>query len=331
MSDDHSSERVVKIALLSNFSVTVVKFIGWIFTSSPSLLAEAMHSLADTFNQCLLLIGVRTSQAPNKGSMQFLFNFTSALGVFVLGGIATIYHAIHDIFEPAPIQTSNNLFYLGVGIIIFSFIVEGYSCIAAVRQVYKQKGNRSLISFLSESDDTTLVGIFLEDSAALLGLVIALIGMITSKVTGSNIPDIVAAITIGLMMGFIAIVLTINNSRLLIGKSLSDERMKEISDMIESTLLVDKVKIITTEIIGTNKVNLYCSVEINGSALITNAEVIEDIAEIKEDLNDGETIAPIIVDMCDRTVRKLGLKIQELELEIKKEFPEIHSIDLEVS
>ena len=307
MSDIHSSERVVKLALMSNLSVFVVKLLGWIFTSSPSLLAEAMHSLADTFNQTLLLLGIRKSQAPNKGSMQFLFNFSSALGVFVLGGCVTIYHAIHDIFNPAPIQSSDTLFYVGIGIIIFSFFVEGYSCLFAIKEVYKKKGNRSLISFLSESDDTTLVGIFLEDSAALLGLIIALAGMITSKVIDSNIPDIVAAITIGLMMGFIAIVLTINNSRLLIGKSLSDERMNEIKDMVESTLLVDKVKIITTEIIGTNKVNLYCSVEINGAALITNAEVIESIAEIKDDLNDGETIAPIIVDMCDRTVRKLGL------------------------
>lgn len=328
--DSSSSTKVVLSALAGNFFVTLLKFSGWLVTRSPSLLAEAMHSLADTFNQFLLLLGIRNSQGEKKGAVQFLFNFSSAIGVFILGGVITISHAIHDLFYPSDMQDNPNLFYISLGIIAISFLVEGYTCIIALKEIHSQKGKKSLYRFLMESNDTTLVGIFLEDSAALLGLILALIGMTVSRIIGSNIPDVVAALMIGLMMGFIAILLLINNSKLLIGKSLDKEKEEEIKTLIESTLLVDKVIELHTEIIGLNRVNLYCSVEVNGSALISQNDVREDISEIKEDLADGESLAPIIVAIVDRSVRKLGNKIKLLEDQIKAEYPDIKTIDIEV-
>lgn len=328
--DSKSSTKVVLSALAGNLFVTLIKFIGWLLTRSPSLLAEALHSLADTFNQFLLLLGIRNSQGERSGPVQFLYNFSSAIFIFILGGVITIAHAVHDLFYPSDMQDNINLFYISLGIIAVSFIVEGYTCVVALKAINAQKGKKSLYKFLMESNNTTLVGIFLEDSAALLGLVLALVGMCSSRLIGSNIPDAVAALMIGLMMGFIAILLLINNSKLLIGKSLDKETEDEIKDLIESTFLVDKVVEMSTEIIGLNRVNLYCSVEVNGAALISHEDVKDDIAEIKEDLAEGESLAPVIVDIVDRTVRKLGNKIKILEEQIKKEYPEIKTIDIEV-
>lgn len=327
----NTSEDVVIKALVGNFIVTVMKFAGWGITQSPSLLAEGFHSLADTFNQILLLVGVKTSKDVNKGPLQFLYNFSSAIGVFILGGVITIYHAIHDIFHPANIHQSDKLFHIGIGIIFISFIIEGYTCIAAIKQIYARKGKQSILKFITESEDTTLVGIFLEDSAALLGLVLALVGMITSKITGSNLPDVVAALMIGLMMGFIAVVLLINNSKLLIGKAIDPEREQEIKDFLNAQDLVKRVVEIKTEILGSNRVNLYCLLEMNGTTLLDNDDVSEMIDDFKTRMENEDPLAPVFVDLADRTIRKLGTAIKELESEIKTEFPEITMIDFEVN
>lgn len=104
---NHSSLKAVVVALLANFFVTILKFAGWLITSSPSMLAEALHSMADVMNQCLLFIGIKSSQGKadvnhpyGKGAMQYLFNFMSAIGIFTLGCIVTIYHAVHDYMHP---------------------------------------------------------------------------------------------------------------------------------------------------------------------------------------------------------------------------------------
>lgn len=333
----HSSTKSVLTALFGNFFITILKFIGYFFTKSPSLLAEAIHSLADTANQSLLLIGIKKSNTNytlnhpyGTGALQFIFNFASAIGIFIFGGLVTIGHAIYE-FNKDYHTVNDNIYYIGLIIIIISFIIEGYSCLVALKEIYNKKGKKSIIEYLNTTDDTALLGVFLEDSAAILGLILAFIGMVLSKLYQNNIFDIIAALLIGLMMCFIAIVLILNNTKLLIGKSLNKERQDEIEEFLNSLPLIDKVLEIKTEILGTGKVHLFCNVEINGTQLISPNDIKQDIMDIKNDLEDGDSIAPILCDICDRTVRKLGNKLKLIEKEIKSKFPEIISIDLEIN
>jgi len=141
----HSSSKAIVVALCSNFFVTVLKFIGWGLTQSPSLLAESMHSLADSFNQSLLFWGaIETSKYAKKdilksGYIQFVFNFASAIGIFILGSVITLYHAFHDLISKEP-YVNNDLFFKWSLIILFSsFIIECYSWVVAVKEINKKR------------------------------------------------------------------------------------------------------------------------------------------------------------------------------------------------
>lgn len=331
----HSGSKAIIVALCSNFFVTVLKFIGWGLTQSPSLLAESMHSLADTFNQSLLFWGkIETSKYAKKdilksGYIQFIFNFASAIGIFILGSVVTLYHAFHDLISNEKYVNSDLFFKWSLLILISSFIIEGYSWLVAVKEINKKRGSKGFYRFLLKTDDTTLLGIFLEDSAAMIGIVLALVGTIMSKIMQSNIPDVVTAIGIASMMGFIAINLIINNSKFLIGQSLAKKEELELKEFLESQDIIDHVVDLKTELIGSGKVHLYAKIEYNGNMLASNNDIREDIDCIMDALDNNDSLAPILVDIRDQTVRKLGSKIKLLEKTIKEEYPEIISIDLE--
>jgi zinc transporter 9 len=331
----HSGSKAIIVALVSNFFVSAIKFAGWSVTQSPSLLAEAMHSLADTFNQSLLFWGNHESNKYAKkdvlksGYIQFIFNFTSAIGIFILGSVVTLYHAFHDLLHREVYVDNFSYFRWGLVILLASFVLEGYSLIVAIKEINKKRGKKSFYRFLIKTDDTTLLGIFLEDSAAMVGIVLALVGTILSRVLKSNLPDIVTAISIATMMGFIAINLIINNSKFLIGQSLAKKEENDIREFLEGQDIIDQVVELKTEFIGNGKVHLYAKIEYNGNMLASNDDIRDDIENIKEALDQHESLAPILVDIRDQTVRKLGNKIKLLEKTIKEEYPEIISIDLE--
>lgn len=215
-----NSLRTILTALVGNFFVTILKFIGWLVTSSPSMLAEALHSFADVMNQGLLFAGIHNSKRKatpehpwGMGPIQYLFNLLSAIGVFTLGCVLTIWHAIHDYFNPTPISS---WWWLSICILAVAFVVEGYTCIVALKEIYARKGRKKFLTYLKNTDDPALIAVLLEDGAAMLGIFLAMTGVIVSKVTANPLADVVAAVVIGLMMGGIAWFLGITNAKLLL-------------------------------------------------------------------------------------------------------------------
>lgn len=330
---EHGSLKAVVVALFANFFVTILKFAGWLITSSPSMLAEALHSLADVLNQCLLFIGIKSAQGKadtmhpyGKGAMQYLFNFMSAIGIFTLGCIVTIYHAIHDYMNPQPVESK--WIWLNLGILIIAFIVEGYSAFIALKEIYKQKGRQSLMTFLKRSDDPTLTGVFLEDSAAVLGIIFALFGVGFSRLFQSNNPDVISAILIGIMMGLIAIFLGLSNASFLIGKSYGSDKEENYKDFIQSLPTVENVTDLRTEVLGPNKIHLYLKIELHGM-LMADPELMTREAK---DIQTGETSAiESLMNAYARAIRDVGPEIHSIEESIKKQFKEITQIDIELS
>ncbi len=324
--------KVVVSAIAGNGFITIIKFIGWFFSQSPSLLAEAVHSLADTFNQILLLIGLKHSEkGPTRdnplgaGEARYLWNLISAVGIFFLGFGITAYHGLHSLvsghYEVGPIS------WLGIGVLIVSFIIEYYVLVQAYREVNLQKGSRGYVQFFKESDDPTIVAMLLEDGVAVLGVLLALTGIILGQVFQSALFDIFASLVIALLLGFMAIALGIINSKLLIGKSITVHKESEVKSFIESLIEINSVKTITTQIIGANQVRLSIEVELNADAIMDQQAISDDVKEIEK----GESVTKILHKSNERMVRIAGTVINDVELQIQDKYPEFTIIDFEIN
>jgi zinc transporter 9 len=327
-----SGTKVVVSAIAGNSFITVIKFIGWVFSQSPSLLAEAIHSLADTSNQILLLIGLKKSgesstreHPTGTGGARYLWNLISAVGIFFIGFGVTFYHGIHSLmsghYEVGPIS------YIGVGVLTISLIVEAYVLKQAYVEVKLQKGKQTFLNFFKESDDPTLVAVLLEDGVAVLGVLFALSGIFLGQIFQSALFDIFASIGIALLLGFMAIALAFINSKLLIGKSLSVHKEDEVKSFIEGLSEVKYIERLSTKITGAGQVRLSIEIELNPQEVMDFISLEDDAKKIIS----GEPAQKILLKSNQRMLRLAGRVINNLELKIQGEFPEITLIDFELN
>lgn len=326
----NNSLKAILAALMGNFFVMILKFIGYGITASPSMLAESLHSFGDVMNQGLLYAGAqRSKQKASKehpyglGPIQYLFNFMSAIGVFTLGCVVTIWHAISDYLNPSP---QSSWWIISVVILVVSFLVEGYTCLIAFKEVYKQKRNMSLLKYLRTTDDSALAAVLLEDSTAVLGILLALSGIVITRITGNHVFDVIAAVIIGLMLGFIAWYLGTTNAKLLIGKSIPSEREKEYKEFIQSLHSVDKVSDLRTEVLGPRRVYLSFKADLHPTFFIN----LDHLSNSAEEIKNGETAMKVLLEVSDRAVRSTAREIVKIEKLIKEQFPEVAIIDLEL-
>lgn len=224
----HGSTKAVVTAIVGNSVVTVAKFVGFAFSGSSALLAEAVHSLADTANQGLLYLGLRRSERTadehhhfGYGQERYFWNLVSAVTIFFIGCVYTVMHAIDSMKHDHQPELSIVAF----SIIGFAFLVEGYSFLVALSEFNRQrkKNSCSFFAYFKESNDPTTVAVLIEDSVAIVGLLLALAGMGISAYTGSNLFDGIAALAIGLLMGLLAFFLASVNKKFLI--NVSDPKM----------------------------------------------------------------------------------------------------------
>lgn len=323
---------VVLSAICGNLLLTIAKFSGWLISRSPSMLAEAIHSFADTANQILLYVGIQHSRSgPSRefpwgqGSSRYLWNLISAVGIFFVGFGVTTYHGISSLFKPHEAFRSE-LYWLSITILALSFFVEGYVLTIAYKKMKKKQGRRSLRNIVLSGDDPTITAVLLEDSIAVLGVVTALTGLWLSHIYQSHLPDAVASIIIGIFLGIMAVLLAFVNGRLLIGMAVSEEKEKDIRQFIGIYPSVEKVISLKTQILGPNMVKLTAEIEFHGGIMFDRKQVEADAELIRQ----GEEPLPILVDTIERTVRVVGNEINKLERAIRERFPEISSISLEV-
>ncbi|MCA9001441.1 MAG: cation diffusion facilitator family transporter, partial [Planctomycetes bacterium] len=211
------STKAVLLAVLANLGLAIIKLIAFLVSGSGAMLSEAIHSIADTGNQALLFIGIRRSERPANatfhygfGAERFFFALMSAAGIFVLGCGVTLYHAVHMLMHPEPPHTG----WIDFAVLGVSLVVEGGVLLRALAVVNRQRGQVPLLAYLRKSSDPTLAAVLLEDGVACLGVVVAFVGIGAARLTGSGLPDAIATLVIGLLMGFIAVWLGFKNRSL---------------------------------------------------------------------------------------------------------------------
>ena len=329
---DHST-RAVLAAVLGNFFVTGIKFVGWMLSFSPSMLAEAIHSMADTLNQVLLFVGIRhgegkpTSMYPfGKGRARYIWNLVSAMGIFFVGFGFTTYHGISTFIEAHPTDPVSNS-WLPLIILMISAIIEGYTFMIAWKSVNVARGERPLWDYIIHGDDPTGVAVLLEDGIAVLGVITAFIGIYLSKQLDSPYPDAISSIVIGCLLGVMAVMLAVSNGRILMGVSASADEEAAIREWLDAYPSVERVVSLKTAVMAPGSLRVAMEIEFHGGVLISREQIERD----SEKIRDGEDPSYILYETAERMVRVVGREINKLESALVEEFPQVHVVDLEVN
>jgi cation diffusion facilitator family transporter len=221
MAGTGESNRAIMAALLANLGIAVAKFVGFLFTRSSAMLAESIHSVADSGNQGLLLLGgARSRRRPTPihpfgyGRERYFWAFVVTVVLFTLGAVFSLYEGIEKLTHLEPVQSP----LIAIGILVVAIVLEAFSLRTAVVESNKARGTASWASFIRHSRTPELPVVLLEDIGALVGLMLALIGVGLAMLTGDPVWDAYGTIAIGVLLGVIAIVLSIEMKSLLIGE-----------------------------------------------------------------------------------------------------------------
>ncbi|MGH3861351.1 cation diffusion facilitator family transporter [Actinokineospora sp.] len=271
------STKAILAALFANAGIAVAKFAGFLITGSSSMLAESVHSVADTSNQGLLLIGQKTSlRAATKthpfgyGRDRYFYSFIVALMLFSLGSAFALYEGIHKLSHPEPLKSA----IVAVIILVVAIGLECYSFYTAIVESKKVKGDATWWGFIRHSRTPELPVVLLEDAGALFGLVLALGGVGMTILTGDPVWDAIGTICIGVLLGVIAIILIIEMKSLLIGEGATPRE----SETIEASLVsgkIERVIHIRTQYVGPDE--LLIAAKIAFTSDLTLAEIAQAI------------------------------------------------------
>lgn len=276
------STKAILAALFANAGIAVAKFIGAGITGSSSMMAEGVHSVADTSNQALLLLGQKTSQRRatkqhpfGYGRDRYFYSFIVALLLFSLGSLFALYEGFHKLSHPEELSSP----LVAVVILLVAIGLEIYSFRTAIVESRKVKGDATWWQFIRQAKVPELPVVLLEDAGALVGLVLALFGVSLSVVTGDPVWDSVGTLSIGVLLGVIAIVLIIEMKGLLIGEGSSDDELDTIVGELERGS-VERVIHIRTQYIGPEELLVAAKVALTrGMPLAEVASAIDDAEE----------------------------------------------------
>lgn len=281
---DSGSRRAILAALAANMGIAIAKGVGFLFTSSASLLAETVHSIADTGNQALLLWGsVAAEREPSPehpfgyGRERYFWAFVVALILFTLGGLFAINLGVEKFQETQPLRHPE----LAVGILLLGVLLEGYSFRTATKAARILKGESSWWSFIRHTKNPELPVVLLEDLGALVGLTIALLGVGLSLASGDPRYDAAASVLIGLLLGVIAIILVIEMKSLLIGEGATEKDLESIRNALESGPDVRTVIHMRTQHLGPDELLVGAKVEFSSTLSFTELTHVIDRAEAR--------------------------------------------------
>lgn len=275
--------KAIVAALAANAGIAVAKFGGFLFTGSSSMLAESVHSLADTSNQGLLLLGQKTSQRkPTEehpfgyGRDRYFYSFVVALLLFSLGSVFALYEGIHKVQHPEPLESA----WVAVVILLIAIGLEGFSFATAIKESKAIKGGLSWWQFIRQAKTPELPVVLLEDFGALIGLVLALGGVGLTVVTGNPVWDGIGTVCIGVLLGAIAIVLIVETKSLLIGEGAARDVLDEIVAQLESER-VEKVIHIRTQYLGPEELLIAAKIGLAPSLSVREVAAEIDGAEAR--------------------------------------------------
>lgn len=278
------STRAILAALAANAGIAAAKFVGYLITGSSSMLAESVHSVADTSNQGLLLWGQRQARREadrlhpfGYGRSRYFYSFVVALVLFTLGAVFALYEGYHKIAHPEPLTSAP----VAIAILVVAIALESYSFRTAITESRPLKGSSTWWRFIRTSRNPELPVVLLEDAAALIGLLFALIGVGLTVLLGNAVWDGVGTVGIGALLGVIAVILMVEMHSLLIGEGATPEQEQAICEALEGTPHVDRVIHLRTQYLGPDEMLVGAKIALPPYCeLATVARVIDD-AEVR--------------------------------------------------
>ena len=245
--------KAVFAALLANLGIAIAKFIAFAFTGSSSMLSEAIHSVADSGNQVLLLIGNKRSKKAadakhnfGYGRRRYVYGFIVAIVLFLVGGLFSLYEGLHKWQHPEPLTD----WWIAVIVLLVAITLEAISFRTALKEANRSRGKRSLARFVKDARQPELPVILLEDLGALVGLVFALLGVSLAVITGNGRFDALGAMAVGTLLVVIAIFLAIEMTAMLVGESAIPEEVDAIRAALEGADGVEGVIHLRTMHVG---------------------------------------------------------------------------------
>jgi len=258
------SKKVIFAALAGNFLIAVTKFIAFIMTGSSAMLSEGVHSVVDTGNQILLLYGLRRAGMPadeqfpfGHGKEVYFWSFVVAIMIFGVGAGVSIYKGVHHLLHPAAIQNP----YLNYIVLALAMLFEGAAWYFALTEFTKAKGKWGYVQAVQRGKDPTLFVVLFEDSAAMLGIIVAFLGIFLSQITANSIFDGIASIIIGLILAGTAAWLAYETKGLLIGESANREVVRGVRKIAIDHEFIRHVNEILTMHMGPDFILLNLSVD----------------------------------------------------------------------
>jgi solute carrier family 30 (zinc transporter), member 9 len=317
-------------AIIGNFVVMLAKFAAAYGTGSDTLFSEGIHSTADTLNQILLAIGIWSSQRPASPDHpyghdleRFIWAMISAVGIFFLGFGVTAYHGVSSLFHHSEMGNSLWAFI----VLAFSFIVEGIVLIIAVRAVQKDAAGKPLFAYLRKEADPPVVAIVLEDSIAVLGVLIAAIAIALNSLTGNAIWDAIGSILIAILLGFAAVVLVAQNRRFLIGVAIPVGMKKRVLDVVNAQPSVEAVYDFKSRMLSIDKYRIKMEVEFEGRLIAQKLEGL--IKKAYPEIKDAQQFYAFCEEFADQVIDTLGDEVDRIEDEIRKKVPAVAHVDIE--
>ncbi|WP_067534823.1 cation diffusion facilitator family transporter [Nocardia crassostreae] len=278
------SRKAVLAAFSADAGITLAKFIGAAITGSSSMLAEAVHSLADTANQGLLLIGRRRAEQPadqlhpfGYGRNRYFYSFVVALVIFAMGSLYAIDEGITKIRDPEHLTDAG----IAIAILLIAMALESYSLATARSASAPLKGRTSWWRFIRNTRNPELPVVLLEDSGALIGLILAFLGVGLTAWTGNPIWDGIGTLSIGLLLGIIAIVLIVEMKSLLIGEGATPDKDRRIRENLVDATRIDRVIHLKTQYLAPDDLLVAAKVAIVPGLGIADVAAAIDDAEAR--------------------------------------------------
>jgi cation diffusion facilitator family transporter len=295
--------KAVVAALLANTGIAVMKFLAFALTGASSMLAEGIHSVADSGNQVLLLVGGKRAQreaTPQHpfgfGRERYIYSFLVAIVLFSIGGLFALYeayHKAHEVHEGLPNELlDGRWWWVAIVVLVGAIVMESLSFRTAITESNRTRGGASWVQFIRRAKSPELPVILLEDFAALIGLVLALFGVSFSKLTGNGYFDVIGTAGIGLLLVMVAIVLAIETKSLLLGEAASPQAQARLRERLEGTPGVERVIHMKTLHLGPEE--LLVGVKIGVPKDASAADVAASIDAAERAMREAEPTAQVI-------------------------------------
>jgi len=253
----HGSRNIIIAAFLANLAIMISKFVAAAMSGSTAMLAESLHSLADTGNQALLFVGLWLSRRPadklhpfGYGKENYFWAFVVAITMFVVGAVVSIWQGVEKLIHPHEVESIG----IALGVLIAGFVFEGSALTYAVVHVRKNLRGQTIWQYIRHSKEPASITVLLEDSAALTGLSFAIAGLLLAHFTGMMIFDGIASICIGALLALVAFVLSVETKSLLVGEAVEPEHRQAIIAALTAPEQVQQLLDLRTMHLGPEKV-----------------------------------------------------------------------------